>query len=49
LSFLPAHKLSPCVAIANVVAWMEKLQKEKTKSTRITSWALDDNDGFGDH
>ncbi|KAF1976644.1 P-loop containing nucleoside triphosphate hydrolase protein [Bimuria novae-zelandiae CBS 107.79] len=49
LSFLLANKHSPRHAIANVVAWMEKLKEEKAKLTRITSWALDDNDGFGDH
>lgn len=36
-------------AITHVAAWMEKLKEERTKLTRITSWALDDNDGFGDH
>ncbi|KAF2741700.1 hypothetical protein M011DRAFT_454397 [Sporormia fimetaria CBS 119925] len=49
LSLLVANKHSPRHAIANVVAWMEKLKDEKTKLTRITSWALDDNDRFGDH
>ncbi|PVH98633.1 mitochondrial chaperone BCS1 [Periconia macrospinosa] len=49
LSFLLANKHSPHLAIANVAAWMEKLREERTKLTRITSWALDDNDGFGDH
>jgi chaperone BCS1 len=48
LSFLPANKHSPHHAIANVAVWMEKLQEERTKLTRTTSWALDDNDGFGD-
>jgi chaperone BCS1 len=49
LSFLLANKHSPHHAIADVAAWMEKLKEERTKLTRITSWALDDNDGFGDH
>lgn len=46
LSFLLANKHSPHHAIANVAAWMEKLREERTKLTRITSWALDDNDRF---
>jgi chaperone BCS1 len=46
LSFLLANKHSPHHAIASVVAWMDKLREERTKLTRITSWALDDNDGF---
>lgn len=49
LSFLLANKHSPHHAIANVAAWMEKLKEERTKLTKITSWALDDNDGFGYH
>jgi len=49
LSFLLASKHSPHHAIANVAAWMEKLQEERTKLTRTTSWALDDDDRLGDH
>ncbi|KAF2005431.1 P-loop containing nucleoside triphosphate hydrolase protein [Amniculicola lignicola CBS 123094] len=49
LSFLLANKQSPRYAIANVVAWMEKLREERTNLTRTTSWALDENDGFRDH
>jgi chaperone BCS1 len=49
LSFLLANKHSPHHAIANVAAWMEKLQEERTKLTRTTSWALDDDDRLGDH
>ncbi|KAF2874457.1 P-loop containing nucleoside triphosphate hydrolase protein [Massariosphaeria phaeospora] len=37
LSFLLANKHSPRHGIANVAAWMEKLQEERTKLTRITS------------
>ena len=44
LSFLLANKHSPHHAIANVVAWMEKLREERTILTRTTSWALDDDD-----
>lgn len=44
LSFLLANKHSPHHAIANVAAWMEKLREERTKLTRTTSWALDDDD-----
>ncbi|PVH92388.1 putative mitochondrial chaperone bcs1 [Periconia macrospinosa] len=44
LSFLLANKHSPHHAIANVAAWMEKLGEERTKLTRTTSWALDDDD-----
>ncbi|KAL5396372.1 hypothetical protein PMIN03_012966 [Paraphaeosphaeria minitans] len=49
LSFLLVNKHSPHHAIANVAAWMEKLQEEKTKLTRTTSWALDDHDRVGNH
>ncbi|PVH91525.1 putative mitochondrial chaperone bcs1 [Periconia macrospinosa] len=44
LSFLLENKHSPHHAIANVAVWMEKLQGERTKLTRTTSWALDDDD-----
>lgn len=44
LSFLLANKHSPHHAIADVVVWMEKLQGEKAKLTRRTSWGLDDDD-----
>lgn len=37
LSFLLVNKYSLHYAIANVVAWIEKLKEERTKLTRITS------------
>ncbi|KAF1950656.1 hypothetical protein CC80DRAFT_426524, partial [Byssothecium circinans] len=49
LSFLLVNKHSPYHAITNVAAWIEKLKEERTKLTRITSWALDNNNGFRDY
>lgn len=41
LSFSLANKHSPHHAIANVAARMEKLKEERTRLTRISSWALE--------